>query len=84
MNNPAAGPKAVPGLIIRSERCEKCKWMQPLAGTDMQCRRNPPTFCAFVGPSPDGRPQIHQISNWPPTQANFWCGEFKPRIEGMN
>ncbi len=83
MNASEPGPKAVPGLIIRSERCEKCKWVQPLQGTEMQCRRNPPTFIAIGVPAQRGI-EIQQFSNWPPTQANFWCGEFKPRIEGLN
>jgi hypothetical protein len=83
MDIPAPGPKAVPGIVIRAERCEKCKWMQPLAQGEMQCRRFPPTFVAFAMPTPQGV-KTNMLSNWPPTRPDSWCGEFKPRIDGVN
>ena len=78
---------AIPKNIIRTEVCAKCKWstMQPGNVNQRQCRRFPPT--ALHVPQMDRMGRIAgtmTISGYPLVKNDEWCGEFKPRVEGLS
>ena len=79
---------AAPKNIIRTETCARCKWstMQPGNVKQRQCRRMPPTVGIF--PQMDARTGRVlgnlTITAYPTVQNEEWCGEFKPRLEGLS
>jgi hypothetical protein len=72
--------------FIRPMRCKKCRFAIPRAqDKNFECRRHPPTLGIFPQQTPDGRVVNFQTySAYPAVQAEHWCGEHKPHIEGMN
>lgn len=85
MNAPIPQLKA--GVILRPDRCEKCKFheLYPANRDHLECRRHPPQRSAFAVPGPNGNGfAIQETAAYPKVQKFGWCGEFKPRIEGLN
>lgn len=78
MTDTTAMPIARP--LIRAESCQRCKWAAAMPAGGWQCRRYPPT-AAVVANSRGG---FGTVSDFPPTGADSWCGEFAVRIEGMS
>lgn len=74
------GPR--PGLLIRSESCEKCKFatIHPDGPDKLLCHRLPPTTSMVL--LRDGN--IKVMSNWAMVQPIHWCGEYRPKIEGLS
>jgi hypothetical protein len=84
MNNPAPGPRVAPGILVRGERCEKCKFAQILPqNTNLECCRFPPQQTFILVPSQQG-PRVERLAASPVVTPNQWCGEFRPRIDGVN
>lgn len=76
MNNVAM--QAAP-QVIRAERCEKCRWLAVEQG-DMFCHRQPPSVQIMR----DQRGAPTPVSAFPPVGPTQFCGEFKPRLEGVS
>lgn len=74
MNTPLLVAKT-PGLV-RTERCDTCKWASAPDPRSLECRRNPPT--AHIVPGPNGQAQA--VSCFPPTQPDHWCGCYTIKI----
>ena len=83
--------------IIRSDRCEKCKYATPLYGGgpgQMECHRNPPQVSVTVVGAvrqKDPRtgqlhdvPQIQTAGNFPIVQMHSFCGEWRAKIEALS
>lgn len=75
-------PILLPGLpqpmkLIRSHRCENCKWSEREGPTskNFMCHRNPPTVTIL--PTNQGPMPVCSFAVVTPTQ---WCGEHQPKI----
>ena len=85
MTGPILGAKP-PVKLVRSERCENCKWAGPASdpglpvGTQI-CRGGPPSSQIRFGKDAQGREVQQTICNWPLVSGEDWCGAWKPRIE---
>lgn len=80
--------------ILRTDDCAHCKFSTKESAGGLACRRYPPNMETFIVghtgdeiaegvPDPKGYVK-HQIVTFPTTFAELWCGEFKPRIEGLS
>ncbi len=71
-------PTSPASRLVRLEKCETCKFHgnQP-AGGGIDCRKEP--VKSAIVPDPRGTPA--PISYFPPVLPDWWCGEWKPRIE---
>lgn len=84
--NPNDFAKPTPGNVIRPHRCEKCAWATPSHNNKglLDCKRYPPTLTVFPVQDQAGRMAFQEYTCDPKVQPENWCGEFKPRIEGLN
>ena len=48
-------------------KCENCLFFHGAQGMEGECRRYPAQM------------PVTQYGSWPPTVADGWCGEWKPR-----
>lgn len=73
--------RAPPGLV-RAESCQQCKFAVLAPGNvkQRQCRRNPPTAAHIMIRAG----QFMTYTGFPVVQPDNWCGEFRPKIEGMS
>ena len=77
-------PIILPGLpqpmkLIRSNRCETCKWAEPEGpqSKNFTCHRSPPG----VGFIPTNQGPM-AIASFAIVQPDQWCGEHQPKIGG--
>lgn len=77
-------PIILPGLpqpmkLIRSNRCENCRWAEAegAASKNFTCHRSPPG----VGFVPTNRGPA-AIASFPIVQPDQWCGEHQPKVGG--
>jgi hypothetical protein len=57
----------------RTEICKNCRFSHYKRGEELRCRRFPPVF---VYDYPTGTSN----AQWPETNADAWCGEYKPLL----
>jgi hypothetical protein len=82
MNMPLPGLGAPPQMksMLRAESCGKCKWHAAVAGQPhIECRRYPPVPNVIAT-----NRGMQTVCNFPILTPEYWCGEWKPGIEGMN
>lgn len=72
--------------VIRTERCEKCKWKgDQIQPGKFECRESPPTVTSIpVQQRPGAPPGFMAHTTFPIVQPDYWCGRFRPNIEGVN
>lgn len=69
-----------PGVLIRTERCEKCKYATPEGRSEnFLCHRNAPQVVGV--PTPQG---MKVVSAFPTVQPQQWCAEYVPQIIAAN
>lgn len=69
------------------ETCRTCKYFDAPKGmpedTGM-CRRYPPVLIVTPTPGEGGRPTPMEVSKFPLTGTQHWCGEHVPKILTLN
>lgn len=86
MTNDNALPPGLAGpstdKLIRSDRCECCKFSERMPGTDprFECHRYPPHASSFLAPGASGGATIASNSAYPICFGTHWCGEWKPKV----
>ncbi len=67
----------------KARQCLNCEYWQPDGGggTAGECRRNPPLIMIVYGGDKEareaGEDESQEVVVWPPTEPEWWCGEFK-------
>lgn len=86
LNGPLPGLPHLKARVLRSERCEKCKWRgDEVQKGQFECRESPPTATTIMVPQPGVRGHGFMThTTFPIIQADSWCGKWAPRIEGAN
>lgn len=84
MTQPLPGlPQHTKPTVIRAERCEKCKFSAPgQSKQHVECRRYPPALAQFPVDVRTG--QFLERAVWPKVAPTEFCGEWKPKVEGVN
>lgn len=87
MNQPFPIKPAIKS-IIRPDRCEVCKHSFPnpqQVGT-FECRRMPPTIAVFKfnHPTNPNIVEFKEYTTFPKVKPDHYCGEARPRIEGLS
>lgn len=75
-NPPAAVPTPLPVVAENPERCETCRWSEPVIDdpdSPLRCRRYPPIL---LDDRSEGANSDSLGVGWPWTQAADWCGEW--------
>lgn len=73
--------------IIRKDSCPVCKFVNKLADGTLLCQRFPPTvesLNVMMQHPATGQPVPHVMGNvtqFPQVKNEYWCGEWKPRVE---
>jgi hypothetical protein len=72
--------------LVVSESCGNCRfWFVPDEGGQTgYCRREPPKVFMVQKPASQGlslarrsEPEMALMTNFPPTNADVWCGEYQ-------
>lgn len=67
-------------VLIKPERCERCRFWRPVPNGKPECRFAPPSATAIVVMTPQG-PQIAGVATtFPQPNPDQDCAQFKPGI----
>jgi hypothetical protein len=66
--------------LIRGQSCRGCAHSHAEGATRF-CRAHPPSVHALAAMTPRGPQQVGTTSNFPAVIDDWWCGEWRPRIE---
>lgn len=70
--------------LIRPNTCRGCGYAQiargvPAGAPDHECHRHPPTVNVIGIQTPQGIQMMPNVT-FVPVMAEWWCGEWKPKI----
>jgi hypothetical protein len=81
--DPRRGAGRLMAQILRASACRLCGWAAA-DGHELYCRRWPPMVHPVIVMMPKGPVQQAAMTNFPNVRAEWWCGEWKPRIEAAH
>lgn len=59
-----------------AQRCETCRFSQPLEDSLLLCKRRAPIPMGLMGETDD--PESQQAGGWPTVFSDDWCGDYDP------